>query len=70
MTDEQMAQLATLTPEEELRLREVEEEMGDVYLIAYEQPLVPALLDEERVRRLQEVEKEMPGRIVVAYKKM
>ncbi|HOM81896.1 MAG TPA: hypothetical protein PLU39_13545 [Armatimonadota bacterium] len=69
MTDEQLAQLATLTPEEERRLREVEDEMGDVYLIAYEKPLVPAPLDEEKLRRLQDVEREMPGRIVVAYKR-
>ena len=69
MTDEQLAQLATLTPEEERRLREVEDEMGDVYLIAYEKPLVPAPLDEEKLRRLQDGEREMPGRIVVAYKR-
>lgn len=70
MTDEQMAQLATLTPEEERKLHETEEDLGDVYLIAYEKPLIPAPLEEEEVQKLQEVEREMPGLILVAYKKM
>ena len=60
MTDEQLAQLATLTPEEERRLREVEDEMGDV-TSPREKPLVPAPLDKEKLRRLQDVERRCRG---------
>ena len=70
MTEEQMAKLATLTPEEEQKLHDVEGELGDVYLIAYERPLVPAPLDDGELAKLQEAEKQMPGIVLVAYRKM
>jgi hypothetical protein len=64
-----MAKLATLTPEEEQKLRQVEDDLGDVYVIAYEKPLEPAPLDDGKLRKLQQAEAEMPGLILVAYRK-
>ena len=69
MTEEQMAKLASLTPEEEQKLHQVEGEIGDVYVIAYEKPLEPAALEDGELEKLQQAEKQMPGLILVAYRK-
>lgn len=69
MTEEQKRRLASLTPDQEQKVREVEQALGDVYVIAYEQPLVPAHLEEDELRTLQQAESELPGIVLVAYQK-
>ena len=69
MTDGQMPRIASLGAEEEKLLRDVEKQLGNVYVIAYEQPLVPARLADDELEVLQEAEQKMPGVVLVAYRK-
>ncbi|NLC58742.1 MAG: hypothetical protein GX774_18055 [Armatimonadetes bacterium] len=69
MTEEQKQRLASLTPDQERKIKEIEDSLGDVYVIAYEQPLVPAHLEESELQVLQQAEEELPGIVLVAYQK-
>lgn len=60
---------ASLTPEQEQKLHDLEKQLGNVYVIAYEQPLVPARLADDEMELLQDAEKKMPGVVLVAYRK-
>ena len=69
MMEGQMPRIASLTPEQERKVQDVEKALGSVYVIAYDQPLAPARLADDELETLQDVEKEMPGVVLVAYRK-
>lgn len=69
MSDRQTSRFATLTQVQEDKLKEVEAELKNVYVIAYEKPLEPARLTEDQLEKLQEAEHDMPGVVLVAYGK-
>jgi uncharacterized protein YbaP (TraB family) len=61
-------QVASLSSDQLKRLQTLEQEIGQVYLIAYEAPVVPATLSPEQLRRLEAAEQEL-GVCLVAYQK-
>lgn len=69
MGNDQQPGFASLTPEQLEKLKQLEGELGDVYVLAYEQPPQPAHLDEEKLHALQEAERELEGVVLVAYRK-
>lgn len=69
MVNGQRLRFAELTSEQQQTVRAVEQELGEVYVIAYEQEPVPAPLAEEELEKLQEAEQKMPGVVLVAYRK-
>ena len=48
------------------KLESLEKALGDVYVVAYEKPVVPAQLKPEQVKLLQQAEREL-GVCLVAY---
>ncbi len=69
MMDGKGTAIASLTPEQEQRLKSLEQELGNVYLIAYEQPLTPAHLSDDQLDKVQDLERQIPGVVLVAYRK-
>jgi hypothetical protein len=60
-------QLATLSPEQLQKLRDLERELG-TYVLAYTRPLTPAQLSREQVAKVQALERKF-GLCLVAYRK-
>lgn len=60
--------IAQLSPEALAKIQAVERQLGGRYVIAYEQPVVPAKLTPEQLNALQAVEREI-GACLVAYEK-
>ena len=60
---------ASLTPDQEQKLHDLEKDLGDVYVLAYEPSLVPARLADEKIQEIQETEKDLGGVVLVAYQK-
>ncbi|MBI3947129.1 MAG: hypothetical protein HY321_14485 [Armatimonadetes bacterium] len=69
MNNGEIPDYADLTPEQLHKIEELERDLGGVYVIAYEQPPVPAHLSDEQMERLQSAERELPGVVLVAYRK-
>lgn len=63
------AKYASLSPDEEQVLHEIEDDLGNVYVIAYDQPLMPARLSDEQLQQLREAENKMHDKVLVAYRK-
>lgn len=57
-----------LSAEAEQKVRELERTLGNVYVIAYDQPVIPAALNRDQVSELERVEREL-GVFLVAYEK-
>ena len=60
---------AKLSPDQEQTLQDLEKDLGEVYVIAYEQPPAPARLADDALEMLQDAERKMPGVVLVAYRK-
>jgi hypothetical protein len=60
--------IADLPPGSLEKLKSLERELGDVYVIAYDEPLMPARLNEQQMAALQRAESEI-GVCLVAYRK-
>ena len=58
--------IASLSPTEVAKLETVERKIGNVYVIAYDEPLTPAQLSADQVKLLQQAEQEL-GKCLVAY---
>jgi len=60
--------LAQLTPDQVAKLQEFEQKLGSAYVLAYDDPLIPARLTDEQMAELRKVEAEL-GVCLVAYRK-
>jgi hypothetical protein len=69
MSELSQPKIAMLGKEQVEKVRKLEEELGDVYVVAYEKPLRPAKLTDEQLAKLQAAEKEMEGVYLVVYEK-
>ena len=69
MTEQAEPKVAMLGKDEVERVRHLEEELGEVFVVAYEKPLRPAKLSDEQLAKLQGAEAEMGGVYLVAYEK-
>jgi hypothetical protein len=58
--------VAALSAESLARVQEVEKDLGDVVVVAYQKPVVPAALKPKQVKRLRKAEEEL-GVCLVAY---
>jgi hypothetical protein len=61
--------VARLSPDALSRVQALEKQLGNVYLIAYDQPAAPARLSDEQLQAIQELERDL-GRCLIAYQKL
>lgn len=66
MTELPRPSVAHLSPTDVAKVEAVEKAMGDVYVVAYEKPAVPAQLTAQQVQVLQQAERDL-GVCLVAY---
>ena len=69
MADQPAPKIAMLGKDEVEKVRHLEEDLGDIFVVAYEKPLRPAQLADDQIAKLQAAEKEMEGVYLVAYEK-
>lgn len=67
MTELPKPAIAHLAPDQVAKVEAVERSLGDVYVVAYEKPVVPAELTPEQIQMLQQAEREL-GVCLIAYK--
>ena len=68
MADFAKPRVAALSAQDLAKVQAAENQLGGVYLIAYEQPVSPAPLTPEQLDELQELETQL-GVCLVAYRK-
>lgn len=68
MTEAKLPPVASLSSEAVAKVQALEEKLGSVVVVAYEQPFVPAQLTQEQLDALWELEKEL-GVCLIAYRK-
>lgn len=68
MPDFTHPQMAQLTPQQLARVQQLEQQLGEVYVVAYQAPLLPAELTAQQLQALQSAEREL-GACLVAYRK-
>jgi hypothetical protein len=66
MTELPRPAVAHLAPADVAKVEAVEKTLGDVYVVAYEKPAVPAQLTPEQVQVLQQAERDL-GVCLIAY---
>ena len=60
--------IASLSPDVLAKVQSVEQQLGDVCVVAYQYPLVPAPLSAGQLKKLRALEREV-GICLVAYQK-
>ena len=67
MTQQPEPKIAQLGRQQVERVQELERDLGDVFVVAYEKPLRPAKLTDEQLAKLQAAEEKTGGVYLVAY---
>jgi hypothetical protein len=66
MTELSKPHVAHLAPAAVAKVEAVERTLGDVYVVAYEKPVIPAALSPEQLKMVQQAERDL-GVCLVAY---
>lgn len=68
MVEAKLPPVASLSSEAVAKVQALEEKLGHVVIVAYEQPFVPAQMTQEQLDALWTLEKEL-GVCLIAYRK-